>query len=308
VRAAGEDRPGTVHPAGRQKVYAIAATAAVVVIGIIAAIAGGGGPVPKPAPDVDRFRLADVTGKHAAEGATILDDASLKIETNEAKGSKAKAGTIVAMDPRAGSLVEAGDTVTLSVAPGKKAPTTVKVPNVDGMRLEDAKAQLRKAGFVLKQTQYRVDRRDTGTVIKTAPAAGERVEKGSKVTVYAAKKPKPTPRPAAPSTTTARPNHAPQAYHQSENLNPAGATWWIMLDGPSVRDPDGDSWKIYSVGPANVGTVTIQPCQGDPTHGCFYYVGKYDYAYKDAFSYRVIDSRGAWSNAATISLCVRCND
>jgi eukaryotic-like serine/threonine-protein kinase len=106
-------------------------------------------------------------------------------------------GTVVAMDPAAGTLVPPGTRVTLDVSLGV---STTAVPDVTTLDEANARATLENAGFrvVVRDTTTGKPDED-GTVITQNPAPGEQAEPGSQVVIYVARfqgaEPAPQPSP-----------------------------------------------------------------------------------------------------------------
>jgi serine/threonine-protein kinase len=89
---------------------------------------------------------------------------------------------VLAQDPGAGAQAKNGSTVTLTVSSG---PGDVAVPTVDGLSQQRAVAKLTDAGLVVDRVEHQAD--DTavkGDVIRSSPAAGVRVQRGSDVTLF----------------------------------------------------------------------------------------------------------------------------
>jgi serine/threonine-protein kinase len=105
-------------------------------------------------------------------------------------------GTVIAMDPAAGTLVPPGTRVTLDVSLGV---STTAVPDVTGLDEANARATLENAGFrvVMRETTTGNPDED-GVVITQNPAPGEQAEPGSRVVLYVARfqeQPEPQPEP-----------------------------------------------------------------------------------------------------------------
>jgi beta-lactam-binding protein with PASTA domain/predicted Ser/Thr protein kinase len=104
-------------------------------------------------------------------------------------------GTVIGMDPSAGTLAPPGTKVTLNVSLGS---TTTAVPEVTGLDEANARATLENAG-------WKVEVRDTttanpdedGIVITQDPAPGEQAEPGTRVVIYVARFEEPPPEPPA---------------------------------------------------------------------------------------------------------------
>jgi serine/threonine-protein kinase len=71
----------------------------------------------------------------------------------------------------------------------------VAVPAVKGLSAANAKSKLEGAGFVYSPSATFSDTVDEGIAIDSDPGGGEQAPKGSKVTVYVSKGPRPFPMP-----------------------------------------------------------------------------------------------------------------
>ncbi|MGH2801793.1 MAG: Stk1 family PASTA domain-containing Ser/Thr kinase [Thermoleophilaceae bacterium] len=90
-------------------------------------------------------------------------------------------GEVIAQDPSAGSELERGSTVTITVSTGIEE---VGVPDVTGLGRRDAAAQLRADGLVPVERESEVtDPAQDGRVIDQSPGAGVDVEPGREVVI-----------------------------------------------------------------------------------------------------------------------------
>jgi serine/threonine-protein kinase len=94
------------------------------------------------------------------------------------RSSSAPPGTVVAQDPNPGANVTRRSVVTLSVSSAQ----TSSVPNVVGKTAPAAVQALRAKGFAV-QTVNVASKQAQGTVLASTPGAGERVARGSTVTI-----------------------------------------------------------------------------------------------------------------------------
>ena len=97
--------------------------------------------------------------------------------------SKFQAGTVFAQDPEAGTSLNRGSLVKLSVS----SAAQISVPNVVGSKTSDAVSRLKTAGLQSQVTTVPAEAA-AGVVVKQTPVAGTRVAKGSTdgstVTIY----------------------------------------------------------------------------------------------------------------------------
>ena len=135
-------------------------------------------PRPVPVPDITGLLFPDAQARATAVGLALV-----------AGGSREQAGvpegTVIALDPQAGSAVPPGSTVTatLSVAP----PVMVNVPALTGHSAADARQLVTQAGLVLAVSGSRPSPGTrAGTVLAQDPAAGTSVRAGSTVSAIVA--------------------------------------------------------------------------------------------------------------------------
>jgi serine/threonine-protein kinase len=129
------------------------------------------GPAPVPVPDVTDFELEQAT--------KVILAAGLKLGPVDSVPSAEDEGVVIAVRPQPGSGRPPGSPVTLVVSQG---PASVSVPNVIGLKQEEARRQLEAAGLRLG----RVSRSDLrpglpGTVMEQRPAAGANTTRQARV-------------------------------------------------------------------------------------------------------------------------------
>ncbi|MDJ0791960.1 MAG: PASTA domain-containing protein [Acidimicrobiia bacterium] len=134
-----------------------------------------GGEPPPPDPTVP-----DVAGQSAAEATATLVQAGYEVSETEEPSETIEAGIAIRTEPAAGSSAAAGSTVTLFVSSGS---ATVEVPDVTGLPVDDAVAELEEAGFETTLEEQESDEVEEGIVIATNPRAGLEVAAGSEVVV-----------------------------------------------------------------------------------------------------------------------------
>lgn len=128
------------------------------------------GPQPVPVPSVLGYTYASAVSKLEGTGFDVI---------RQDQDSDEPVGMVIGQDPTAGTLLEPGKTVTLTVSQG---PGTVSVPDVTGQFLEDAREQLIAAGFEVHViTQEVSDVTQDGIVISQFPEPADEAEEGSTV-------------------------------------------------------------------------------------------------------------------------------
>ncbi|MFP5362485.1 MAG: Stk1 family PASTA domain-containing Ser/Thr kinase [Thermoleophilia bacterium] len=147
----------------------------------------------------ERLPVPDVTGRTEDEARSALD--AFRVVVQEKEDAEAEPGTVLAQKPARGTLPR-GATVTLSVA---IEPKLVAVPDVVGRSQNFATRLLSGRGFEVTVEEEAVDSEDEdGVVQKQSPGPdGDRVERGSTVTITVGRfDPATTPPPGGQTTTT----------------------------------------------------------------------------------------------------------
>jgi eukaryotic-like serine/threonine-protein kinase len=120
--------------------------------------------------------VPEVTGKPVVEAEDELEDAGLMAEREDVALAQ-EPGTVTDQDPDAGTSVEKGTTVTLSV-------TQAEVLEVRGQDEVDARSSLEGQGFVVDtQSETVTDPSQHGKVIRQMPEAGAIAPYGETVTL-----------------------------------------------------------------------------------------------------------------------------
>ena len=101
-----------------------------------------------------QVELPDVVGKTRDDAEAQLQDLGLRVSFTEREDATKDPGTVLEMSPAAGSHVDKGATVTLTVA---KAPKQVAVPDVAGEQADDADRAAQAAGLHRPPTKQKVD-------------------------------------------------------------------------------------------------------------------------------------------------------
>ena len=205
---------------------------AVVALGVTAQIAGAGDefatppPTPKSQvpiktqatfgnriPEVSRLRTPDVVGQPVVTARATLERSRLRIgrETTQPTSDR-PAGTVLAQEPKAGTLVQPGavvNLVTAAPAPSKNPPIdrvpsgtrvpfddvgvstpppqrVVPVPNLIGQPVKIAPEILAKPGLRLGERRGQESDAPAGTVIAQFPTPGAPARPGTSVDVTVA--------------------------------------------------------------------------------------------------------------------------
>jgi beta-lactam-binding protein with PASTA domain/predicted Ser/Thr protein kinase len=122
-----------------------------------------------------------VVGQDVASARAELRAAGLQASVDRVTSGR-PVDEVLAQDPAGGDRAQDGSTVTLTVSSG---PGQVSVPPVDGLGQQKATARLIDSGLVVDRVVRQADDAvPEGRVIKTSPAAGQTVDRGSDVTLY----------------------------------------------------------------------------------------------------------------------------
>lgn len=179
-----------------------------------------GGPQARPSVTVPQL-----DGATLAEARALLERAGLALGELRREDSARPADTVLASDPGAGTGLEPGAVVALTLASGNQV-----VPEAAGLSVGEARARIQDAGFTVEETAAEVPDEPPGTVLAVQPVAGTSLRLGSTVTLVVAVGPPPTPEPVEPAPTpTETPTPSP---------TPAGPSTGPPADAPT--GPDGD--------------------------------------------------------------------
>ncbi|MGW0820386.1 Stk1 family PASTA domain-containing Ser/Thr kinase [Streptomyces sp. NPDC002845] len=126
-----------------------------------------------------------VLDKTQADAERQLSGAGLGVEIKQAFSDTVKRGKVISSDPAPGAQIRDNDTVTLTVS---KGPEVVKVPDLEGFRLNKAQERLKSEGLEpgLVTREFSEDVLN-GYVISTSPGAGTERKSGSAVALVVSK-------------------------------------------------------------------------------------------------------------------------
>ncbi|MEN8233659.1 MAG: PASTA domain-containing protein, partial [Actinomycetota bacterium] len=146
-------------------------------------IAVSTGPATVPVPDV--------VGQTEADANAAITGAGLSVAKVEAPDDTVPVGGVAAQNPAAGTLVDPGAQVTITVSTGPDVPSTVPVPDVTGKTANEALSELEAAGFTVQLEEEDSADVEEGLVIGTNPSAGTEVAPGTTVVVTVSSGPPP---------------------------------------------------------------------------------------------------------------------
>ena len=201
--------------------------------------------------------VPSVIGKTQAEAEQLLKDNGLGVKATQVY-SDAPAGQVTDQSPAAGSSLNEGAVVTISVSQG--ALPVAAVPNVVGQSEADATQALQQAGFVAKANQAYSDTAPAGTVVAQTPPGGVFAQTGATVEVTLSHGPPPPDAVEVPDLTGMSQDEATKA------LEAAGFKVEV-LGAYSDTVPEGSVMgQAPSAGLSSPpgATVTIAVSQGPP--------------------------------------------
>jgi serine/threonine-protein kinase len=126
-----------------------------------------------------------VQGLQRADAERALQESGLKSRVRRENSDTVPAGTVIDSQPRAGTELDKGSTVTLLVSKGR---AKVSVPKVTGIDSKTAESELRQAGLDVTIARQ-ASTESPGTVLSQDPAAGASVPRGTEVQLIVAKRP-----------------------------------------------------------------------------------------------------------------------
>lgn len=131
----------------------------------------------------NKIKIPALTSRTEAAATKALTDLGLTVKTVEKFDEESEKGTVIETSPAAGTAVDKGAEVTLTVSKGVEK---AEVPNVVNMTTDEAKAALEEAGFV-PSVRTKASSGPQDKVLETNPEAGKKAPKGSTVQIYVPK-------------------------------------------------------------------------------------------------------------------------
>ena len=132
-----------------------------------------------------KLALPDLRGMGLSEATVRLTELGLKInEVKTEENEIIEKDKIVNTVPAAGASVDKGDAITVVLSRGTE---TVEVPRLTGKALSTAQRLIKEKGLVVGNISYEVSTEvNVGIVIRQHPQGGEKVKKGSAVSLVVA--------------------------------------------------------------------------------------------------------------------------
>jgi serine/threonine-protein kinase len=202
--------------------------------------------------------VPDVEGRSVDEARRILEEAGFAVDTTEEANDEADPGTVTDQDPPAGAEASKGSTVRLTVSSGKEQ---VPVPNVVDKDRVEAANELGNAGFRVTSQQEESETVDEGKVIRTSPAAGARLERGSTVTMVVSSGP-PKPEQVTVPDVIGRTQAQATSMLQAAGLKVTVEEQLVADDADDGRVIDQDPNADEKVDEGSTVTITVGQTAG----------------------------------------------
>jgi serine/threonine-protein kinase len=156
---------------------------------------------------IERVGVPNVVGLSLDDARKALEDAGLKVGNVVEKEQTGPPNRVLAADPAAGTTVNKGSAVNLTVISG-----TLTVPDLFGKTFEDARAQLESMGFsnIVREDVPSDNPAEAGTVVGQTPPKGSKVSRDDKITLQVAEPPSsPSPSESASPSASASASASP---------------------------------------------------------------------------------------------------
>ncbi|WP_030516706.1 Stk1 family PASTA domain-containing Ser/Thr kinase [Nocardia sp. NRRL WC-3656] len=233
----GDDEPEPESEGSRRKLWIGIGAAAVVAV-LVALFWVLIGPGSRP----DQVAIPDLANRPAQEAQSDLEKLGFDVAIQQKPDGKVASGNVVATQPLGGARVDKGSTVTLQISTG---PQQVPVPQLTKLTQQQAEQNLNAAGLLLDPQIQRgaSSPEDKDKVIAESPAAGTKIDAGSKVTITLGKGPDQVrvPDVVGQSIDVAEPNLADSAgfkvvIQKVSSSRPAGEVLSTDPAGGSMAD------------------------------------------------------------------------
>jgi eukaryotic-like serine/threonine-protein kinase len=164
---------------GRKAAYVLLALAILFVLGVAAYIALQSFNRDTP----EQVLSPTVTNMTVDEARQVLAQKDLRLGTQEEEASNSvPKGEILRQDPPAGTSVDAGSAINVTVSTGRESVTVPE--GLVGSHEDEATALLRAEGFKPERREDNRSEEDAGTVTRTSPREGADAPRGSTVVLY----------------------------------------------------------------------------------------------------------------------------
>ncbi|AFV75497.1 hypothetical protein Theos_0423 [Thermus oshimai JL-2] len=123
------------------------------------------------------YAVPDLVGRSAREAFALLKDTGLELLVEEGNDPTKPKEAVLAQDPPPGTRLRAGRTVRITLNQARLTP----LPDLKGLRREEAEERLRAMGFLLGRVAEVEGEAPLGTVLSSFPPAGTPLAPGAPV-------------------------------------------------------------------------------------------------------------------------------
>ena len=129
---------------------------------------------------VETVLMPDVKGKNVEDARNTLVELGIRTEVTYEESDTIDAGVVIDTDVEVGTEIKTGSTVTLTASAG---PQGIEVPQTVGSTYAEAESSLVSLGFLVTKMEAYSEDVEAGIVAAQMPAAGNKVPKGTNITV-----------------------------------------------------------------------------------------------------------------------------
>ncbi|MDP9440956.1 MAG: Stk1 family PASTA domain-containing Ser/Thr kinase [Actinomycetota bacterium] len=187
------------------------------------------------AAEAEKVKVPNLVGKEIDDARDLADALELKLQEKQVNDPKADKDEVLAQNPPPQTELAKGSTVEVTVSAGKAQKA---IPDVTGKDASDAANELGQAGFKTRTTREASATVATGTVIRTDPVPGTKVDEGSTVTIVVSSGPE------LISVPNVRGKTADQARAEIE------AAGLVYREGSPVASNLSDDGRVVAQSPA----------------------------------------------------------
>ncbi|OEX93190.1 serine/threonine protein kinase [Corynebacterium sp. BCW_4722] len=126
--------------------------------------------------------VPEVAGKPRAEAVAELEGLGFQVSVSEAPSPDFRRGDVISTNPAAGSELQKGTLITVTVSSGKEM---TDVPDITNLTTEEAMEELEKAGLELNPNVRRESDSNIpeGIILGQQPVGGTQIAKGSRISI-----------------------------------------------------------------------------------------------------------------------------
>lgn len=128
----------------------------------------------------EQVEMIEVVGKNIDDVKVALLNLGLTPEIEYQESTQYEQGTVMSASVEAGTKVDEGSNVILTVSAGSEG---VEVPDVKGMSEAEGVAALSQKGFIVNKTEGHDEYIKEGNIITQSPEAGSKAPSGTTITI-----------------------------------------------------------------------------------------------------------------------------